>query len=258
MDDDIRHYFVAHNYRRYHHLTVFLTREILESRRQTRFIDSVTHELKSPLASLRLCVQTLVRRQLKETQKKDMHQMMLDDIDRLSFFIDDILEASRLADGPRNQLLGNVDLMNMLQDCAQRILKRHRIPQTAITIEAQEHLELITDSTALEMILRNLLDNAVKYSGDEPNILVLAQKDAGNSITISVKDHGIGIPLYESKRIFERFYRSPIEAVHRRSGTGIGLYVAAQLVHTLGGKLSVHSEGLHKGSTFYFSLPLSQ
>ena len=186
-----------------------------------------------------------------------MHQMMLDDVDRLSFFIDDILEASRLADGPRSQLLVEVDLVKMLQDCADRISKRHRISEGTIQIKAEGQLEILTDSTALEMILRNLLDNAVKYSNDPPEIIVRAIKEANKKVLISVQDQGIGIPIYESQRIFERFYRSPTEAVHRRSGTGIGLYVAAQLVHTLGGTLSVHSEGLQKGATFSFSLPLT-
>jgi signal transduction histidine kinase len=235
-------------------LAIFLGREILEGRRQTRFIDSVTHELKSPLASLRLCAQTLSKRTLESRQRDNLHQMMIDDIDRLSFFIDDILEANRISDGPRNQTFEEVGLRSLAETCALRTMLRHRVPEDSIELFIEEDLSLFTEPTSLEMILRNLLDNAVKYSSP-PVKVVLTAKQSGESVDISVSDNGIGIPDVHLRQIFNRFYRAPLEEVRDRSGTGIGLYVASQLVRSLGGQLKAASEGKDKGAVFSFSLP---
>ncbi len=236
-------------------LTIFLIREILEGRRQTRFVDSVTHELKSPLASLRLCVQTLSRRRLPLEDQEKLQRMMLDDIDRLSFFIDDILEASRLSNSPKNRIVSAFSLQDLIQSCMRRTIARHQLEENCIKIDISDDVFVETDKTAIEMVLRNLLDNAVKYSKDPVDVSVQVLIDPkNNEIFISVSDKGIGIPSNQLKRIFERFYRLPNEAVRERSGAGIGLYVAAQIIRNLGGILKAESAGDGQGSTFSFQL----
>ena len=235
--------------------SVFLVREILESRRQVRFIDSVTHELKSPLASLKLSVQTVNRRKLTEGQRDELHRRMLDDIDRLSAFIDDILAASRLAQDQEALDYSQVNVHMLAERCAERVRRRYRAPRGAIALDIPEDLRLMTASTALETVLKNLLDNAVKYS-DEPAGVVLTAREGEGRVHFSVTDRGIGISRAHLKLIFGRFYRVPDENVNTRRGTGLGLFVVSSLVRTLGGRLTAESDGPGQGTTMQFALPM--
>ena len=235
---------------------VFLVREILEGRRQVRFIDNVTHELKSPLAALKLCVETLDRRELAPEKRHEVHVMMLDDIDRLSAFIDDILQASRVGYGPGDRAWAEVRLDVLAQRCVERVRARHKVDASKVVVDVPEGLRLLSDETALEVVLRNLLDNAVKYSGDELYVVLHAHVEEGE-VHVHVRDRGIGIPSQHIQRVFERFYRAPVESVNERRGTGLGLYVASQLVRQLGGGLEASSAGPGRGTTMSFALPSS-
>lgn len=235
---------------------VFLVREILEGRRQVRFIDSVTHELKSPLAALKLCVETLERRDLPPDKRHEVHVMMLDDIDRLSAFIDDVLQASRVGYGPGDRAWTEVHLHALATRCVKRVRRRHKVADDAVVVDIPEGMRLLTDETALEVVLRNLLDNAVKYSGDDIYVVLHAHREE-DEVHIHVRDRGIGIPMQHMKRIFDRFYRAPVESVKSRRGTGLGLYVASQLVRNLGGTLEASSAGPGRGTTLAFALPTS-
>ena len=237
--------------------SVFLVREILEVRRQSTFIDSVTHELKSPLASLKLCLETLRRTELTESQREELRQMMLGDVERLSLFIDDILETSRLAHGRRSYVLSEVTLVDLVQRCADTVAKRYKLPASAIRVSVAPELRLVTDIPALETVLKNLLDNGVKYSDAPPEVSVAARPTAGGALVLEVTDGGIGIPPKHLKRIFERFYRVPAEEVYARKGTGLGLFVVSSLVRTLGGKLEAYSEGPRRGTRMRVELPLA-
>jgi signal transduction histidine kinase len=236
--------------------SVFLVRAILEQRRQVRFIDSVTHELKSPLASLKLCVETLDRRALEGEQRHELHQMMLDDIDRLSAFIDDILEASRAGYGPGNAHWNVVQLDVLTARCAARVRERHKVGTDALRLDIPTGVLMLTDPTALEVVLRNLLDNAVKYSDPAAVQVVVEARVDDSRVVIRVRDQGIGIPAQHIKLVFDRFYRAPLESVASRRGTGLGLYVASQLVRHLGGKLEATSGGPGRGTTMAFALPV--
>lgn len=235
--------------------TVFQVRQILEGRRQIRFIDSVTHELRSPLASLKLTVQTLNRRQLSEAQRQQLQSNMLDDLDRLSAFIEDILEASRLDEGDGDLALSEVDLGELAGRCAERVRRRYKAPPEAIEIDVPPGTSLVTDPTSLETILRNILDNAVKYSDEPVRVVLRARPHRGERVLIEVQDSGIGIPREDLKRVFQRFYRVSSESVRSRRGTGLGLFVVSSLVHNLGGVLTADSPGPGQGSTFRFDLP---
>jgi signal transduction histidine kinase len=236
--------------------SVFLVREALEGRRQVGFIDSVTHELKSPLASLKLAVQTLDRRELSAEQRRQLHQMMLDDVDRLTAFIDDILVASRLGHGPGDASVTNVALRDLAERVAERVSQRQRVPTEAITLRVDAGLRMMTEQTTLEIILQNLLDNAVKYSNEPVRVELSVEVLPTGRLEFTVRDQGIGIPPHLIGLIFDRFYRVPSEAVRARRGTGIGLYVASSLVKNLGGTLTAQSAGPGAGTTFSFAIPL--
>ncbi len=234
--------------------SVFLVRQILEVRRQTRFLDSVTHELKSPLASLKLCLETQARPMLTEEQRKELLNMMLADVDRLSTFIEDILAANRLGYGEPGQQVDEVELRVMAEKSAEMIARRYRLPDGAIRLDIPADLCLYLDATALDTVIKNLMDNAVKYSDPPVRVEVDARQDA-RGVTLEVRDHGIGIPPEESKRVFERFYRAPGEAVRSRHGTGLGLYVVAQLLRGMGGRIEASAPAHGKGSVLRVTLP---
>ncbi len=235
--------------------SVFLAREIMEVRRQTSFIDSVTHELRSPLASLRLCLQTLDRAGLRTAQREELREMMLDDVERLSAFIDDILESNRLGQQAEGRAIGVVPLAPLVQRCVTTTAKRHRVDPSSITVQIPPGTVLQTDPVALEVILRNLLDNAVKYSDAPPTVGLRANPIAKGGFRIIVHDRGMGIPRRALKRVFERFYRVDDEQVRSRRGTGLGLYVVAALVRGVGGRLRAYSEGPGTGTRMEIDLP---
>ncbi|HJL18143.1 MAG TPA: HAMP domain-containing sensor histidine kinase [Sandaracinaceae bacterium LLY-WYZ-13_1] len=236
---------------------VFLGREILEVRRQDSFIDSVTHELKSPLASLKLGLQTLGRPGVSEEKRELLREMMLDDVDRLSAFVDDILQASRLAHGGDRvgMDLSAVGLRAVAEECAEGVLSRHRLPPESLVIDVDPALKVQTDRAALTVVLRNLMDNAVKYSEEPVRVVIRAEAADDEGVTIEVQDSGIGIPEKDLKRVFNRFYRVPLEGVRKRKGTGLGLFVVSALVRNLGGHVEATSEGPGRGATMRVTLP---
>ena len=240
--------------------SIFLAREILEVRRQDSFIDSVTHELKSPLASIKLCLETLARAELGEGQREELRLMMLEDVDRLSSFIDDVLSASRIAHAYQTtqMSLSDVRLLELVESCVDSALHRHKLPDGAIEVDVPADLTLTTDEAAIALVIKNLLDNAVKYSNEPARIRVLAARSEERAVRIEVIDEGIGIPPKQLKRVFNRFYRVESEIVRHRKGTGLGLFVVSALVRNLGGKVEAHSEGEGEGTTMRVILPSAE
>ena len=236
-------------------LSIFLAREILEVRRQDSFIDSVTHELKSPLASLKLCLETLHRENLADEQREKLRRMMLHDVERLSSFIDDVLQASRLAHANAAMNAAEVDLAVVARACGENMAARYQIPEGAITVDVPPGMILSTDRAALEIVLKNLVDNAIKYSESAVDVTVRAFLDKRGRPTIEVTDRGVGIEPRHRKRIFHRFYRVDDESIRRRRGTGLGLFVVSALVRNLGGKIAAESAGAGKGTTMRVILP---
>jgi signal transduction histidine kinase len=235
--------------------SVSLVREILESRRQQMFIDSVTHELKSPLASIRLCLDTLARPELSPRQQLELRNMMLSDVERLTTFVDDILQASRIAHRRRSQTWTMVDVAQLTRNAMESICRRYELPPETFRLSAPPGMQTFTDPAALEIIVKNVLDNAVKYSSAAPRVEVeLARHDTGH-LGIVVRDHGIGIERNQLKRIFKRFHRAPDPLVNERSGSGLGLFVVYRLVRNLGGRIRAESAGPGQGATLRIRLP---
>ena len=239
--------------------SIFLARQMLEIRRQTTFVDSVTHELRSPLASLKLALDTLGREGLSASQQETLRQMMLDDVERLSAFIDDILEATRVESTPKGRTVSRVSLPALARRCIAAVAKRHKLAPEQVTVDSPPDAELWTDPAALEIVLKNLLDNAIKYS-DPPvdvHVLVTVRSNDGR-VRVDVIDKGVGIPRHALRRVFDRFYRVDEEAIRARRGTGLGLYVVKALVKNLGGRLTAHSDGPGEGTTMSILLPIGR
>lgn len=235
--------------------SVFLARQILENRRQTTFVDSVTHELRSPLASIRLGLETLGREGLETAQRERVRRMMLSDVERLSAFIDDILEATRIDHGHESHAIGVVELRPLAVRCIEAVTRRHEVSEDSVALRIPDDLFLRTDATSLEVVLKNLLDNAIKYSGRPAEVQLVAQDLPGGRVRIEVIDRGVGIPRGKLRRVFERFYRVDEEAVRARRGTGLGLFVVRALVRGLRGQLWAHSDGPGQGTTMTVILP---
>jgi signal transduction histidine kinase len=236
--------------------SVQLVREILEGRRQQMFIDSVSHELKSPLASIKLCLETLGREGVSATQRQDLRRMMLTDVERLTVFVDDILQASRIAHGLRSQTWVTVDVAAQLEAAVDSLQRRHDLPAGSFHVEVPHRLTTFSDPMALEIIFKNILDNAVKYSSGMPRIEVKAQPLGAGLLEVTVRDQGIGIERSQLKRVFLRFHRAPDDRVNERSGSGLGLYVVKRLVRNLGGRIRAESAGRDQGTTMRIQLPL--
>ena len=237
--------------------SVSLVGEILEGQRQQMFIDSVTHELKSPLASIKLCLDTLARPGISTAQQDQLRSMMASDVERLTVFVDDILQASRIVHRRRSQTWTVVDVAQLLRQAVDSMRARYGLESGAFAVSAPVSVEIFSDPTALEIIIKNVLDNAVKYSVGAPHIEVDMHQQEPGQLAIVVRDHGIGINRIQLKRIFKRFHRAPDPRVNERSGSGLGLYVAYRLSRNLGGRIRAESEGAGKGTTMRIRLPMN-
>jgi signal transduction histidine kinase len=238
---------------------ISLARGIIEVRKQDTFIDSVTHELKSPLASLQLCLETLGREGLEGADREDLRGMMLDDVDRLRAFIDDVLEANRFSYARPGMLnLSDVFLSELAEDCAESVRARQRLQPEEVLIDVDPDLVVSTDRAALEIIVKNLIDNAAKYSGHPARVEVTARRETDRKVLLEVRDNGIGIDRKNLKRVFHRFYRVEDQEVRTRRGTGLGLFVVWALVKQMGGKVEALSDGRGLGTTIRVELPVTQ
>lgn len=237
---------------------ISLARGIIEVRKQDTFIDSVTHELKSPLASLQLCLETLGREGLEDEAREKLRHMMLEDVDRLRAFIDDVLEANRLSYARQGMMnLSDVSLHQLTEQCAEVVRARHRLDPEEVQIDVDPALIVTTDRAALEIVVKNLIDNAVKYSARPAHVRVVARRDSEKKMALEVRDGGIGIDRKNLKRVFHRFYRVEEQEVRERRGTGLGLFVVWALVKQLGGDVRAFSGGRGQGTTMRVELPLA-
>ncbi len=228
------------------------------SQRQSNFIDSVTHELKSPLASLKLSLQTLTRRPLPPDQQADFHRFMLQDVERLDTLIDHLLDAAKtLQRRPRAGAEAAAVEPVLRQVCA-AVAQRYGIAATSVRIDCDQAapgLRISGRDTDLEIILRNLLDNAVKYSLPEPQVEVTAVRGPKGRVVIRVADTGPGIPAASRQHVFRRFVRLGSELERATPGTGLGLFLVKSLVRQMRGSVTVTARQPPPGSVFELVLP---
>lgn len=209
------------------------------NQRQSNFIDSVTHELKSPIASLKLYLQTMSRRTVDESQQRDFHRIMLDDVERLDALINHLLDAARIDRGNQSTKEDTFRLDEMLQQCADAACMRYRLAKQTVQIDSIP-VTIKSQFVQVEILFRNLLDNAIKYGGSSPEVIARVEPSFGsglpNQVVISVIDNGAGIPVDMRRKIFGRFVRLGNELERSTPGTGLGLH----LVRTIGRALGAH------------------
>ena len=202
--------------------TIFLVREIRRNEQHDAFINAVTHELKTPVASIRLYLQTLQTRNVDEDRRKEFYRIMLDDSDRLLGTIEQILRTGRIGSGNRNLNLSRFDLRQVVAECVERTRALHHLPPEGLLWQPDGPLPLVAAEEEVRAAVANLIDNAVKYSGSEVRVAVTVVEE-GNRVAVRVTDRGAGIPKSELKRIFKRFYRVPGPLDFRRAGHRPGL-----------------------------------
>ena len=227
------------------------------TRRQSNFIDSVTHEFKSPIASMKLCLQTLNRHQVTPEEQASFYQFMLDDLDRLDLLITQVLEAGRLDTESACDEREDVVMGALLRDCARTVCLRYRVPPETVHVDAQDCI-VRARRVDLEIIFRNLIDNAIKYAGPEPRVKIELMADQRGRALARISDNGRGIPPRLRRRIFRRFERLGTELERERPGTGLGLYIVQALVRRLGGRVRVLDGENSPGAVFEVRLPLGR
>ncbi len=235
-------------------IVILLVREVRLNERQSNFVSAVTHELKTPVASLKLYLDTLRLRDLEESRRQEFYRTMEQDLERLHATINNVLNAAmyteRKVEDPQP-----VDLARLTKRAIELTCTRHQLPHEAIRYGGPEALLLMGNALGLETAVVNLLDNAVKYSKDKVSVDVELRKNGDGQAHLSVRDHGIGMSRTHLRFIFNRFYRIGSEARRSRTGTGLGLFIVRSVVKGHGGTIMADSAGPDRGSTFTITLP---
>jgi signal transduction histidine kinase len=249
--------------------TIFLVRELRRSEQHDSFINSVTHELKTPVASIRLHLETLQRRELPEPQKQDFYRLMLSDTDRLTETVEQVLRAGRAGDKKAGLEKAEVDFGQLVRDCMDATRARHHLQPEALRFEETARDGTSSDGISsngngmrvrgsaedLRTAVSNVLDNAVKYSGDSVDVRVRLETPDEKRIVLRVQDQGVGIPPDDMKRIFKRFYRVTHRSLAHVKGTGLGLFIVKAIAQKHGGKVFAESDGEGQGTTIVLELP---
>jgi len=239
--------------------TIFLVREIRRNEQHDSFINAVTHELKTPIASIRLYLETLQRREVDEARRREFYDLMLVDTERLMVTVEQVLKAGAIAQKKVSGQRVPVDFKTVVEECVELARTRHHLTPENLDYRASPssvaNAQVIGDPDELHTAVTNLLDNAVKYSPDGVHIAVELDVPEGDLLVLRVHDRGVGIPQNELKRIFKRFYRVRQRGRARVKGTGLGLFIVRSIARHHGGRVFAQSEGTGKGTTVTLELP---
>ncbi len=237
--------------------TIFLVREIRRSEQHDAFINAVTHELKTPIASIRLYLQTLQTRPVDEARRNEFYRIMLEDSDRLMNTIEQVLRTGRVGAASRRLNVTTFDLAALVEECVGRSRALHRLDGDALEFPGPEPVSIQADADEVRAAVSNLIDNAVKYSGSRVKVNVVIERLPA-AVSVRVRDSGPGISKNELSRVFKRFYRVPGPLASSVKGTGLGLYIVRSVAKRHRGRAWAESEGPGRGSTFVLQLPISQ
>jgi len=238
--------------------TIFVVREIRRNEQHDAFINAVTHELKTPVASIRLYLETLQTRPVDEAKRKEFYQVMLEDSDRLLSTIEQVLRTGRVGSTAHRLNPTRIDLDEVVRSSVELVRTLHRVPAEALRYQPCGPATVFGDLEEIRAAITNLIDNAVKYSAAEVNVTVETARLDERFVILRVKDQGPGIPKTELNRVFRRFYRVPGPLASRIKGTGLGLYIVRSVAKRHGGRAWAESEGPGHGSTFALQLPIAK
>lgn len=237
--------------------TIFLIREIRRNERQDSFLHAVTHELKTPLTSIRLYLQTLQTRKVEEKQREEFYRIMLADSDRLLSTVEQVLRAAELIAG--NKKPGDlVDMEKVVRECLDMARTHHHLSEESLRLllETSNGTPQVTgNADELRSAISNVLDNAIKYSGQKVEVDVELSTPTAKQVCVRIRDRGIGIPRGELKQVFKRFYRVSEREVTRVKGSGLGLFIVRSIARKHGGNAYAESEGAGRGATIIIELP---
>ena len=257
--------------------TIFLVREIRRNEQHDSFINAVTHELKTPIASIRLYLQTLQRRDVSDEQRRDFYELMLLDTERLLHTVEQVLKAGEAQHKKTSLHRMPIDLNVLVRECLELARTRHHLqaqdveyrellptpplstptsPQSEASVSGNgAAIRVLGDPEELRTAVSNLLDNAVKYSPNGVHISVELEAQSEKQVVLRVRDSGVGIPEQELKRIFKRFYRVTQRSLSQVKGTGLGLFIVRSIARKHGGRVFAQSDGAGKGTTVTLELP---
>ena len=236
--------------------TIFLVREIRRNEQHDSFINAVTHELKTPITSIRLYLETLQKRNVEEEKRQHFYGIMLEDTDRLLRTVEQVLKASSVAQKKDVQKFRPIEVEPVLRECMNLVATRHHLATEALHWSTEpspgEHYTVLGELEELRTAFLNILDNAVKYSRDKVDVAVDLVAPSIDRLEIRVTDKGIGIQRGDLKRVFKRFYRATNPGV---KGSGLGLFIVRAIAKRHGGKVTAFSEGAGRGTTVTIDLP---
>jgi signal transduction histidine kinase len=240
--------------------TIFLVREIRRNEQHDSFINAVTHELKTPIASIRLYLETLQRREVDDAHRREFYQLMLHDTDRLLGTVEQVLRAGKLGVLRATQHQVELDFAGLVRECTELARVRHHLQPEALRYEeivSNSDAHVVGDPEELRTAVNNVLDNAIKYSGESVQVSVQLRAPDEQHLWLKVRDQGVGIPRQELKQIFKRFYRVPNRSLRSVKGTGLGLFIVRAVARKHGGRAFAESEGEGRGATITIELPRS-
>ncbi len=234
---------------------VLTIKEVRVSQRQANFVDSVTHELKSPIASLRAYLETMQMRPISDEQRADFYNIMEAELTRLNRLINHLLEVGRLDAIGHESEPEDILLEPFLRQCAASACTHHNQKLEDVVRFDIEPAVVHGRPQVLQMIFGNLLDNALKYAGARPEVEVQVVVKSRGRVLTRIMDNGQGVPSNLRKKIFQIFFRAGNELERTRHGTGLGLYIVKTLVRIMKGKVAVRDRGNLPGSSFEVELP---
>lgn len=239
--------------------TIFLVREVRRNEQHDSFINAVTHELKTPIASIRLHLETLQRRELPEARRQEFYKIMLSDADRLTETVEQVLRAGRAGVKKAGRDKAEIDFAQLVRDCMETMRVRHHLTPEVLRYEQAlsngNGAHIMGNPEDLRVAVSNVLENAVKYSGDHIDVRVRLETPDDKKLVLKVQDHGVGIAPQELKRIFRRFHRVGNRKLAHIKGTGLGLFIVKSIAKKHGGAVFAQSAGEGQGTTIVLELP---
>jgi two-component system, OmpR family, sensor histidine kinase SenX3 len=240
--------------------TIFLVREVRRNEQQDSFLNAVTHELKTPITSIRLYLDTMRRRDVTREQQQEFFAVMSEDTDRLMATVEQVLKAGELGQRARSQVRERVDMDQLVKEAVTTAMTRYHLDADAIHVDRRElqpgsSFAVAGNPEDLRTAVLNIIDNAVKYSPDGAHLTVVLSVESDAWVMVSVADQGLGIPQPQLKLIFRRFYRVPNRTILRVKGTGLGLFLVRSIARQHGGDAFAESAGEGHGSTIHLQLP---